>query len=175
MLCSRGKNNIYCSYHPNIRFISSRHRVTSSSSIYFFALNIQRIRILQVFKDEYSPSDYLHHLRTFNEKRNVVKFKVSNHKLMIELGRYQRDHILGENRLCPLCKSNQVENKSYFLFQCSRYSVLNRINEIIPDFEKKSTAESIKPLMNSNDHRVNKLVKKLIIIIIILIIIIIII
>ena len=91
---------------------------------------------------------------------------------MIELGRYQRDHIPVENRLSPLCKSNQVENKSYFLFQCSRYSFLNRINEIIPN---RPTADSIKPLMNSNDHRVNKLVKKLIIIIIILIIIIIII
>ena len=96
-----------------------------------------------------------------------MKFKVSNHKLMIELGRLQRNHIPRENRLCPLCKSNQVENESHFLFQCSRYSFqrdtfLNKINEIIPDFERKSTSESIKLLMNSDDHRVNKLVIKFI-------------
>ena len=63
-----------------------------------------------------------------------MKFKVSNPKVMIELGRYQSDHILKENRLYPLCKSNQVENES-FLFESSRYSFqrdtfLNKINEI---------------------------------------------
>ena len=57
---------------------------------------------------------------------------------MIELGGYQRDHIPRETRLCPLCKSNQVENESHFLFHCGRYSsqketFLNRINELIPD------------------------------------------
>ena len=86
---------------------------------------------------------------------------------MIELGRYQRDHIPRKSSLCPLCKSNQVENESHFLFQCSRYSFqretsLNRVNEIIPDFERKSTSESIKLLMNSNDQYVNKLVMKFI-------------
>ena len=96
-----------------------------------------------------------------------MKFKISNHKLMIELGRYQRDHIPRESRLCPLCKSNQVENESHFLFQCSSYSFqrktfLNQLNEIIPALDRKSTSESIKLLMNSNDHHVNKLVMKFI-------------
>ena len=65
----------------------------------------------------------------------------------------------------PIVQSNQVENESHFSFQCSRYSFqrdtfLNKTNEIIPDFERKSTSESIKLLMNSDDHRVNKLVMK---------------
>lgn len=127
----------------------------------------KKLEFYKVFKDEYSTSDYLHQLTNFNERRNLVKFKVSTHNLMIELGRYQRDHITRENRLCPLCKSNQVENESHSLFQCSRYSFqresfLNRIYEIIPGFEMKSTSESIKLLMNSNDHLVNKLVMKFI-------------
>ena len=46
------------------------------------------------------------------------------------------------SRLCPLCKSNQVENETHFLFKCSKYSLqrntlLNRIDEIIPDIERK--------------------------------------
>ena len=86
---------------------------------------------------------------------------------MIELGRYQTDHISRENGLCPLCKSNQVENETHFLLDCSKYSLqrrifLNRINEIIPNFERKSTPESIKLLMDSNDYHVNKLVMKFI-------------
>ena len=86
---------------------------------------------------------------------------------MIELGRYQTDHISRENRLCPLCKSNQVESKTHFLLDCGKYSLqrrifLNRINEVIPNFERRSTSESIKLLMDSNDYHVNKLVMKFI-------------
>ena len=65
-------------------------------------------------------------LRNFNERRNLVKFKLSNHKLMIELDRYQTDHISRENRLCPLCKSNQIENETRFLLDCSKYSSQRR-------------------------------------------------
>ena len=72
---------------------------------------------------------------------------------MIELGRYQTDLIPRENRFCPLCNSNQLENETHFLLHCSKYSLqrwtfLNRINEMIPNFERKSTSESIKLLMN---------------------------
>ena len=61
---------------------------------------------------------------------------------MIELGRYQTVHIPRENRLCPLCKSNHVENETFLIIDCSKYSLrrqtfLNRINKIIPDFERK--------------------------------------
>ena len=127
----------------------------------------KKLEFYKVFKDEYFTSDYLNQLRNFNERRNLVKFRVSNHKLMIELGRYQTDHMPRETRLCPLCKSNQVENETHFLLQCSKYSLrrqtfFNRINEIIPDIERESTSESIKLLMNSNDYHVNKLVMKFI-------------
>ena len=52
---------------------------------------------------------------------------------MIELGRYQTGHTSKENRLCPLYKSNQVENETHFLLDCSKYSLqrrtfLNRIS-----------------------------------------------
>ena len=36
----------------------------------------------------------------------------------------------------------------------------NQINRMIPDFEKKSSVESIKLIVNSNDYLVNKLVVK---------------
>ena len=86
---------------------------------------------------------------------------------MIELVRCQTDPISRENRLCPSCRSNQVENETHFLLDCSKYSLqrrtsLNRINELIRNFERKSTSESIKLLMDSNDYHVNKLVMKFI-------------
>ena len=54
---------------------------------------MEQLEFYKVYKDEYSTSDYLHQLRNFNERRNLVKFKVSNHKPMIELGLYRREII----------------------------------------------------------------------------------
>ena len=96
-----------------------------------------------------------------------MKFKISNHKLMIELGRYisERSYTQGK-QIMPIVQiksSGELMN----LISCSRHSFqretfLDRVNEITPDFERKSTSESIKLLMNSNDHHVNKLVMKFI-------------
>ena len=129
--------------------------------------NSKKLEFYKTFKDEYSTSDYLYQLRHYDERQNFVKFKISNHKLMIEHGRYQIDHLPRENRLCPLCNSNQVEDEIHFFFQCNKYSVkrqafINQINGIIPDFDKKSSPESIKLIMNSNEHYVKKLVMKFI-------------
>ena len=42
-----------------------------------------------------------------------------------------------------------------------RHSI-NQINRIIPDFDRKSSLESIKLIMNSKEHHVNNLVLKFI-------------
>ena len=76
-------------------------------------------------------------------------------------------HLPRGNRLCSLCNSNQVDDEIHFFFQYNKYSVqrqafINQINRIIPDFDKKSSPESIKLIMNSKEHHVNKLVMKFI-------------
>ena len=81
---------------------------------------------------------------------------------MIELGRYQTGNIPIEKRICPLCKSNLVENESHFQSESQRQNFFNEINKIIPDIDRKSTAESLNLLMNSNDRNVNKIVMKFI-------------
>ena len=69
---------------------------------------------------------------------------------MIKHGRCQIGHLPRENTgLCLFCKSNQVEDKIHFFFQCNKYSVqkqafINQTNRIIiPDFDMKSSPESI--------------------------------
>ena len=127
----------------------------------------KKLEFYKVFKNEYSSSNYLTHLRNFPDRRNLVKFKLSNHKLRIEAGRYQKDHLFRELRLCQLCQSNQVENETHFLFQCSCYSLQRQtfyedISKMIPDIQTKSTSDIVKLLMNSKDYNVNKLVMKFI-------------
>ena len=64
--------------------------------------SMQHMKMLdfyRVFKNVYSQSDYLTHLR-----RPLFKFKISNHKLIVEVGRYQTDHIHRGIRLRQCCK-----------------------------------------------------------------------
>ena len=54
-------------------------------------------------------------------RRIVSKFRLSDHKLEIEIGRY--NNIPADRRLCKLCKSAQVEDEKHFLLQCPIYKI----------------------------------------------------
>ena len=90
------------------KYISYRqHTIQTSSKLEFF----------NTFKNDYTPSSYLGLTSKLNERKEQVKFRIGNHKLRIETGRY--DQIPRVNRLCPLFKSYQIEDESHFLTYCN--------------------------------------------------------
>ena len=52
----------------------------------------------------------------FEYRKLITKFRISNHCLLIEKGRYLK--IPRENRVCQLC--NVVEDEKHFLLECNR-------------------------------------------------------
>ena len=52
-------------------------------------------------------------------RKTLVKLRISNHKLNIETGRY--DKTSGCNRICPVCGRN-IEDDIHLLFDCAKYS-----------------------------------------------------
>ncbi len=50
-----------------------------------------------------------------------TKFRISNHKLLIEYGRYQK--IPREEGICKHCDSGSVENEFHFAFECQKYDI----------------------------------------------------
>ena len=81
----------------------------------------QKPEFYRSFKNEHTISNYLDLTRGTAERKALVKFRISNHKLIIEQGRYNQ--ISGENRHCPHCGSNQIEDEIHFFFHCSKYSL----------------------------------------------------
>ena len=61
----------------------------------------QKLEFYRSFKNEYVTSIYLEITRRISDRRTLTKLRISNHKLMIELGRY--NNTTGDNRLCPVC------------------------------------------------------------------------
>ena len=97
---------------------------------------------------------YLSGTKNVSVRIQVTKFRLSNHRLMIEVGRH-----LGiqneEERLCPFCPQ-QVENEFHFLFQCSVYKhqreyLIDTITNVYPGFTYLPNALKIESLMATMD------------------------
>ena len=87
-----------------------------------------------------------------------MKLRISNHKLNIETGRY--DKISRCDRFCPVCGLN-IEDEIHFLFDCPKYSsvrddVFNKIDNRIPNYKHIPISTLIFQLMNSADDYLNK-------------------
>ena len=77
---------------------------------------------------------------------------------MIETGRYSQ--IPRVNRLCPTCRSNQIEDEIQLLFHCPKYSIFRdrfyrKLEYHLLYIKRLSTLEATKELMNSNNCFVN--------------------
>jgi len=109
-------------------------------------------------KNEYTPSCYLELTSKLSERKELVKFRIGNHKLMIETGRYSQ--IPRVNRLCPPCGSNQIDDEIPLLFHCPKYPIFRdrfyrKLEYHLPYIKRLSTLEATKELMNSDNCFVN--------------------
>ena len=66
--------------------------------------NSQKLELYNVFEDSYTPLNYLDVTRKNPNRKTLVKLRISNHKLNIETGWY--DRISRCDRICPVCKSS---------------------------------------------------------------------
>ena len=82
-----------------------------------------KLRTYAIFKREVGFENYLMEIKNVSDRVLVSKFRLSNHRLMIEVGRH--NGVPKEQRVCPFCPS-WVENETHFLFSCPTYTHLRR-------------------------------------------------
>ena len=87
-----------------------------------------------------------------------MKLRISNHKLNIEIGRY--DKISRCDRVCPVCGLN-IEDEIHFLLNCPKYSSIrddffNKIENRIPNYKHIPNLTLIIQLIHSTDYYLNK-------------------
>ena len=109
--------------------------------------NSSKLSFLNEFKKEYKLEDYLNIIKDPSKRRHYTKFRISNHKLLIEHGRYQQ--IPREERVCQHCSIGSVEDEFHFAFECHKYENLrNNCNPILKNFfQLQTTLESKKDLL----------------------------
>ena len=89
-----------------------QHTLQHSKKLEFYNIFLKIIKErIQAFIDAFIC--ILFRPYKLNERKALVKFRIGNHKLIIEIGRY--DQTPRVNRLCPICVSNQVKDEIPFL------------------------------------------------------------
>ena len=71
------------------------------------------MRTYALFKTEIGLEQYLTEIKNVPDRVSVTKFHLSNHHLMIEVGRY--NNTPRDQRFCPFCP-NIVEDERHFMF-----------------------------------------------------------
>ena len=74
----------------------------------------QKLEFYRSFKSNHTTSSDLDLTRGTAGRRALVKLRISNHKLIIEIGRYNQT--TKDNRHCSFCGSNLIEDEVYFFF-----------------------------------------------------------
>ena len=103
-------------------------------------------------------SNYLEITKRVSDRRTLTKLRISNHKLIIELGRCNNTH--RDNRLCPVRDYNQAEEEIHFLFYCSKYATIRdnfykKMQLFILNVSRLPVTDFISELMNSPNYFVN--------------------
>ena len=74
------------------------------------------------FKKEFKFEMYLYLIKDPKLRKCLSRFRLSSHKLQIEMGRHCYPKKPEEQRICKLCNLNEVESEIHFLLQCPFYT-----------------------------------------------------
>ena len=92
-----------------------------------------KLRTYAIFKTDIGFEKYLSEVKNPTIRTQLTKFRLSNHNLMIETGRFT--NIKKELRFCPFCP-NSVETEIHFCLKCPTYEPLR--------------TEMLTPIINAN-------------------------
>ena len=96
-----------------------------------------KLRTYSLVKKEAKRELYLTSVKNVEDRISMTKFRLSNHKLMIEKGRHL--NMATNDRKCPFCPS--VEDELQFLLTCYTYTTLR--NDLLDKVEEKLRDESL--------------------------------
>ncbi len=91
------------------------------------------------------------YLYTVSDKKlrsTLTRYRLSGHKLMIEMGRHRQTWLAPEQRLCSHRDLNQMETELHFLKECSKYTDIwtvfyDKIQQIHSTFKKCPDQEKL--------------------------------
>ena len=84
-------------------------------------LNSPKALTYVLFKTEIRFEPFLALVKNHKLRNYISRFRLSNHQLMIEKGRYVRPKINREQRFCYNCRG-EIEDETHFVINCPVYN-----------------------------------------------------
>ena len=108
-----------------------------------------KLSFCATFKKDYLLEDFLEVIKDPKQRRIYSKFRISNHKLEIECGRYH--DVNRDERFCKNCNSDTVENEFHFAFRCKKYEGLRSdSHNILKDYFQTNITDELHRKLLSN-------------------------
>ena len=115
ILVTRMETNLFFIHKKRFQILSDTFHQNAFETI---NNDKSKLRTYAIFKKDIGFEKYLPNIKNPTRRAILTKFRLSNHKLKIEVGRYT--NIPKEMRFCHFCP-NMVETESHFLFYCTAY------------------------------------------------------
>ncbi len=77
-----------------------------------------KMRTYAKFKQTFCLEKYILKAKQFRERQIICRFRISNHKLDIEVGRHHRPPIPADLRVCTRCKCGKIGDENHYVFEC---------------------------------------------------------
>ena len=112
-----------------------------------------KLNYYSTFKTTPGAEKYLNEVKIINHRIALSKFRLSSHKLNIEVGRYTQ--VPRSERFCPFC-ADSIEDEKHFLLNCKTYAtqrttLFETIQSITPNFKYYSPDIKLSYLMNREE------------------------
>ena len=112
-----------------------------------------KLRTYNLVKTNTQYENYLTKIRNFKRRQTLSRFRLSDHDLMIEVGRYK--NIPKSERFCQFC-TGIVEDEIHFLVRCKSYNTQRKILfdyalKLRPNFLYDSDIENFIYLLSCED------------------------
>ena len=116
-----------------------------------------KLRTYAKIKTESGFESYLMNIKTVRKRISLSRIRLSTHDLMIEKGRHSNLKV--NQRTCPFCTGNVLEDELHFLLVCNIFSLLRNdllkdAKYIFPEFETWDKGQQFKALL-SDERLVN--------------------
>ena len=94
-------------------------------------------------KENFGPENYLTLIKNTEQRKAFCRFRISAHKLQIEIQRYtktkSKDKILRSKRVCKNCSSQEIEDELHFLCVCPKFNkdsdwLMNMVSKMSQNF-----------------------------------------
>ena len=112
-----------------------------------------KLRTYGLIKHDIGREQYLMLIKNTKRRQKLTKLRLSNHKLMVEVGRHMKPKQPVEKRICQICQV-ETEDEIHFLVKCKFYEDLRKplfeqCIELRPQFPYYSTTEQfVYPTLN---------------------------